>query len=100
MNESELRDEICRVGRSLHARGYVHGSTGNISARLEDGFLITATDASLGELDPPASPRSAPTARRRPARGRARPWRCTGASMPRPPTRAASSTPIRATSSA
>ena len=29
-----LRDEICRVGRSLHARGYVHGTTGNISARL------------------------------------------------------------------
>ena len=52
MTEAELREEICRVGRSLHARGYVHGSTGNISARLDDGFLITATDASLGELEP------------------------------------------------
>ncbi len=52
MTEAALREEICRVGRSLHARGYVHGSTGNISARLGDGFLITATDASLGELDP------------------------------------------------
>lgn len=52
MTETALREEICRVGRSLHARGYVHGSTGNISARLGDGFLITATDASLGELDP------------------------------------------------
>jgi len=52
MNEAALREEICRVGRSLHARGYVHGTTGNISARIDGGFLITATDASLGELDP------------------------------------------------
>jgi ribulose-5-phosphate 4-epimerase/fuculose-1-phosphate aldolase len=54
MNESELRAELCRVGRSLHARGYVHGTTGNLSARLDDGFLITATDACLGDLDPAA----------------------------------------------
>jgi ribulose-5-phosphate 4-epimerase/fuculose-1-phosphate aldolase len=51
MNEAGLRSEICRVGRSLHARGYVHGTTGNISARVDGGFLITATDACLGELD-------------------------------------------------
>ena len=53
-SEAKLRAEICRVGRSLHARGYVHGTTGNISARLDDGFLITATDACLGELEPEA----------------------------------------------
>ena len=48
-----LRDEICRVGASLHARGYVHASAGNISVRLPDGgFLITPTDACLGTLDP------------------------------------------------
>ena len=51
MNEAQLRAELCRVGRSLHARGYVHGTTGNLSARLDDGYLISATDASLGELD-------------------------------------------------
>ncbi len=51
MSEAELRQELARVGRSLHARGYVHGTTGNLSARLDDGFLITATDACLGELD-------------------------------------------------
>jgi ribulose-5-phosphate 4-epimerase/fuculose-1-phosphate aldolase len=51
MSEAALRDEICRVGRSLHARGYVHGTTGNISARIDGGFLITATDACLGELE-------------------------------------------------
>lgn len=50
MTESELRDEICRVGRSLFERGYVHASAGNISVRLADGFLITPTDACLGFL--------------------------------------------------
>jgi ribulose-5-phosphate 4-epimerase/fuculose-1-phosphate aldolase len=52
MNESQLREEICRVGRSLFERGYVHATAGNISVRLEDGFLITPTDACLGHLDP------------------------------------------------
>ena len=52
MNENAARDEICRVGRSLFERGYVHASAGNISVRLDDGFLITPTDACLGTLDP------------------------------------------------
>ncbi len=50
---TDLRDEICRVGASLFARGFVHASAGNISVRLPDGgFLITPTDACLGTLDP------------------------------------------------
>jgi ribulose-5-phosphate 4-epimerase/fuculose-1-phosphate aldolase len=52
MTESEAREEICRVGRSLFERGYVHATAGNISVRLDDGFLITPTDACLGFLDP------------------------------------------------
>jgi ribulose-5-phosphate 4-epimerase/fuculose-1-phosphate aldolase len=52
MSESELRDEICRVGASLFARGYAHATAGNISVRLSDGFLITPTDACLGFLEP------------------------------------------------
>ena len=52
MSEDELRDEICRVGRSLFERGYVHATAGNISVRLDDGFLITPTDACLGTLEP------------------------------------------------
>ncbi len=52
MTESEARDEICRVGKSLFDRGYVHATAGNISVRLGDGFLITPTDACLGFLDP------------------------------------------------
>ena len=50
--EAHLRAEICRVGRSLHERGYVHATAGNISVRLDDGFLITPTDACLGTLEP------------------------------------------------
>jgi ribulose-5-phosphate 4-epimerase/fuculose-1-phosphate aldolase len=50
--ESKLREEICRIGASLYSRGYTVGTAGNISARLEDGFLITPTDACLGDLDP------------------------------------------------
>jgi 3-dehydro-4-phosphotetronate decarboxylase len=52
MTESQARDEICRIGKSLFDRGYVHATAGNISVRLDDGFLITPTDACLGFLDP------------------------------------------------
>ena len=53
MTENQAREEICRVGRSLFERGYVHATAGNISVRLDDdGFLITPTDACLGFLDP------------------------------------------------
>ena len=47
-----LRDEICRVGASLFARGHVHATAGNISVRTDTGFIITPTDACLGRLDP------------------------------------------------
>jgi 3-dehydro-4-phosphotetronate decarboxylase len=50
--ENALREELCRVGTSLYARGFVHATAGNLSARLADGFLITPTDACLGTLDP------------------------------------------------
>lgn len=50
---SALREEVCRVGRSLFERKYVHATAGNISVRLDDGsFLITPTEACLGFLDP------------------------------------------------
>ena len=55
MKASDAREEICRVGRSLFDRGYVHATAGNISVRLDDGgLLITPTDACLGFLDPDA----------------------------------------------
>jgi ribulose-5-phosphate 4-epimerase/fuculose-1-phosphate aldolase len=48
----EARNEIVRVGTSLFARGYVHASAGNISAKAGDHHLITPTDAALGFLEP------------------------------------------------
>jgi len=53
MTETKLREEICRLGRSLFERGLTPGSSGNISVRLDDGgWLVTPTNASLGSLDP------------------------------------------------
>jgi ribulose-5-phosphate 4-epimerase/fuculose-1-phosphate aldolase len=50
--QQHLRQEVCRIGRSLFERGLVHSTAGNISLRLERGYLITPTDACLGFLDP------------------------------------------------
>jgi ribulose-5-phosphate 4-epimerase/fuculose-1-phosphate aldolase len=52
MNENALREQICELGRSMFERGLTHGSTGNISARCDDGWLLTPTGSSLGKLDP------------------------------------------------
>src|SRR3954464_9331203 len=53
MTETRIREEICRLGRSLFERGLTPGSSGNISVRLGDGgWLVTPTNASLGALDP------------------------------------------------
>jgi ribulose-5-phosphate 4-epimerase/fuculose-1-phosphate aldolase len=51
-DELQLRQKICRVGRSLFECGYVHATAGNISVRLADGFLMTPSDACLGFLEP------------------------------------------------
>ena len=50
--ENELRERIAYYGRSLFERGLAAGSSGNISARLDDGWLLTPTDSCLGQLDP------------------------------------------------
>lgn len=51
--EAALRERICLMAKSLYDRGLTHGSTGNISARLEDGrLLVTPTGSSFGFLDP------------------------------------------------
>jgi ribulose-5-phosphate 4-epimerase/fuculose-1-phosphate aldolase len=52
MTESELRDRMVALGLSLFSRGLTAGSSGNLSVRVEDGFLITPTNSSLGALDP------------------------------------------------
>jgi len=46
-----LRDEIVECGRSLFERGLSPGLSGNISARVEGGYLMTPTSCALGSLD-------------------------------------------------
>ena len=50
--EARLREEIAAFGALLTSQGLAHGSTGNISVRLEDGWLLTPTNSRLGQLDP------------------------------------------------
>jgi ribulose-5-phosphate 4-epimerase/fuculose-1-phosphate aldolase len=52
VTESQLREQICLLGKALYDRGYTHGSTGNLSVRCDDGWLLTPTNACLGRLDP------------------------------------------------
>ena len=51
-DEHRLREQIVEFGKSLFERGLTAGSSGNISVRLDDGWLLTPTNASLGSLDP------------------------------------------------
>jgi len=51
--ETHLRDQICMLAKSMFDRGLTGGSTGNISARTEDGgLLVSPTGTSFGRLDP------------------------------------------------
>ena len=52
MSDAKLREEICRLGASIYERGLTHGSTGNVSAKCDDGWLLTPTGSNLGRLDP------------------------------------------------
>ncbi len=52
MTETKLRDDIVRLSRSLFERGLTFGASGNISVRLDDGWLMTPTGVSMGDLDP------------------------------------------------
>ena len=53
MKESNLRELICELGKSMFDRGLTHGSTGNISACDENGdLLVTPTGSSFGRLIP------------------------------------------------
>lgn len=52
MSEAKAREHMVMLGRSLFDRGLAFGSAGNLSMRLDDGFLLTPTNASLGRLDP------------------------------------------------
>ncbi|HEY3234594.1 MAG TPA: class II aldolase/adducin family protein [Polyangiaceae bacterium] len=53
MSTLEL-EALCAAGKSFYARGYAHGSTGNLSVRIGDRVHITAGGGSLMELRPEA----------------------------------------------
>lgn len=52
MTENQLRDYIAGIGKSLYDRGFAHGSAGNISVKLAEGWLMTPTNSCMGRLDP------------------------------------------------
>jgi len=53
MTESQLREKMCLLAKSMFDRGLTGGSTGNISIRTEDGgLLVSPTGTSFGALDP------------------------------------------------
>ena len=52
MSEGATRDLIVDMGRSMFERRLTFGSSGNISVRIDGGWLMTPTGSSLGRLDP------------------------------------------------
>lgn len=51
-NEGELRDLICRVGRLMYQKGYIDGTAGNISARLDaQRILLTPSGLATGFME-------------------------------------------------
>ena len=40
MNENKFREQICVLATSIFDRGLTHGSTGNISVRLDDNNIL------------------------------------------------------------
>lgn len=51
MTDVAERDALVARGAALAARGLAHGSSGNLSVRSGDGFLMTPTGSALGRLD-------------------------------------------------
>lgn len=51
MDHQQARDEIVALAASLFQRGFSVGSAGNITVRVDGGFLATPTNSSLGRLD-------------------------------------------------
>ena len=52
MTETAARDEIAKLAKSMFDRGLTFGSSGNISVRVDDGWLMTPTGVTMGSIDP------------------------------------------------
>ena len=51
MNENDIRPKMIVHGKSLFERRYSCGGSGNMSARVADGVLVTPTNSCLGRLE-------------------------------------------------
>ena len=51
MSENEIREKMVVHGKSLFDRRYTCGGSGNMSARVADGVLVTPTNSCLGRLE-------------------------------------------------
>lgn len=52
MSDAKAREQLVAFGRSMFARRLTFGSSGNLSVKIDDGWLMSPTNASLGDLDP------------------------------------------------
>ena len=53
MSETQMREKICLLAKSIFDRGLTHGTSGNISVRCNDGgLLVTPRGSCFGRLDP------------------------------------------------
>ena len=49
---TEQREDVLRTAKAMLAAGLVAGTSGNVSARVEGGFLITPSAVPYEELTP------------------------------------------------
>jgi len=49
---TDARESLVATGKSMFERRLTFGSSGNISVRTDDGWLMSPTNVSLGALDP------------------------------------------------
>jgi 3-dehydro-4-phosphotetronate decarboxylase len=51
MTENDIHEKMVMHGKSLFDRRYTCGGSGNMSARVADGVLVTSTNSCLGRLE-------------------------------------------------
>jgi ribulose-5-phosphate 4-epimerase/fuculose-1-phosphate aldolase len=49
---SSEREALCKAGAHLSARGLSPGTSGNISLRVEGGWIVSPTNVAMGNLEP------------------------------------------------
>lgn len=50
MDTNKIKDEIILIGQRLYSKDLTSGTSGNISARCESNYLVTASGTSLADL--------------------------------------------------